>query len=842
MSRSLFDYARLFAKHLFGTSTIRQRQPVRTRLTLESLEERTLLSASGTEPIVQPPLMEAGHYAIQEAMSYVSSYESTVATAMQMAANLEQQALVAISRVESAVDRMLEQLVQHTLFPTATESSPSGKSSTMTPGQFKWQNLVEQTSSEGPITVQRAVPGNANSLSLESASGQPVGTNKERTSQSSATNSFAVQPFTTTSGTWNKLTNAAPDVDGIGTMMLLSNGDVMAQGGAGSGLYPSTAWYQLTPDATGSYINGTWSNLASMSIARTFFASNVLPNGNVFVQGGEYSSAGSLTNTGETYNPVTNVWTTNAASPGYDNLGNNFGDDPSEVLPNGNVLAGYIWGPQTSIYDPTTNTWSQGPTKLNNDRSDEETWVKLPNGDFLSYSIYASVNSGSSQAQFYNPNTNTWSATGSVPVQLSSSPEYELGPALLLPDGRVFQLGANGNTAFYTPSSNSWAAGPVIPNGLVAADVPGAMLPNGDVLFAASQSSDSNPTEIFEFNPTTNVYTNVTPSDSNLNTNYNFQTRMLMLPTGQVLFSDGSDDLWVYTPSGSASSSWQPTISGVTNNGDGTFTLTGTRLNGISEGACYGDDAEMASNYPIVQLTASNGDVYYARTYNWSSTGVSAAGDTTSETVNFTLPSNLPQGTYQLSVAANGIASTAVSFNVNSYWTTVGLSSYYNRYGLTWGGKPITDGGIDGNNDALEGYYSFGWQGTTIPLVPPGNEDVVAAQGQTINSVQAGQYSTLTLFATAVNSGDQTNQKFTVNYSTGPSQTFTRSFTNWLVLPGGYSDEIRVKPTDAFNPDGTVKGTAYFSAYALPLDPSRTVTSITLPNDSNIVILATELA
>ena len=44
----------------------------------------------------------------------------------------------------------------------------------------------------------------------------------------------------------------------------------------------------------------------------------------------------------------------------------------------------------------------------------------------------------------------------------------------------------------------------------------------------------------------------------------------------------------------------------------------------------------MATNYPIVQLTNASGQVSYARTANWSSTGV--ATGSTPETVDFTLP------------------------------------------------------------------------------------------------------------------------------------------------------------------------------------------------------------
>src|SRR5215212_2285227 len=99
---------------------------------------------------------------------------------------------------------------------------------------------------------------------------------------------------------WTPLVRTAPA--SLGTMMLLSDGSVMAQR-AGA----TNTWYRLKPDAAGSYVNGTWSTLASMNLQRLYFASNVLPDGRVFLLGGEYSGstgAANFTNTGEIYNPV----------------------------------------------------------------------------------------------------------------------------------------------------------------------------------------------------------------------------------------------------------------------------------------------------------------------------------------------------------------------------------------------------------------------------------------------------------------------------------------------------------------------------------------------------------
>jgi hypothetical protein len=446
------------------------------------------------------------------------------------------------------------------------------------------------------------------------------------------------------SGTWATLTNPSPA--GSGTMLLLSDGTVLSQAND-----YSSGWLRLTPDAKGSYANGTWSSAASMNNAREFFASNLLKDGRLFVEGGEYSGTGSDTNTGEIYDPVANTW---KMIPNFPQ--SNFGDDPSQLLPDGRVLAGYLSGPQTYIYDPAQNSWSAAATKLRNDRSDEETWLKLPDDSILTYEIFTQGQS-TAHAQRYIPATNTWVDAGTVPVLLSSAADgYELGPAFLLPDGRAFFIGANGHTAYYSPQTNTWTAGPDVPNGLGADDEPGAMMPNGKILFAAETPYWKPPSRVFEYDPVAQTYTDVTPQGYDLSFK-GFHNRMLVLPSGQVLFNNGTNQLEVYTPSGAPSAAWKPAISDIVDDGGGKFTLTGIQINGISQGASFGDDAEMDSNYPIVRLSDFSGHVYYARTSNWSSTGV--ATGSTPETVDFTLPAAAAPGIYCVQVIANGIASDA---------------------------------------------------------------------------------------------------------------------------------------------------------------------------------------
>ncbi len=105
-------------------------------------------------------------------------------------------------------------------------------------------------------------------------------------------------------GTWMPLVNVAPDT--IHVMLLLTDGTIIGKGDADSG----RSWYKLTPDSRGSYVNGSWSRIASMHYDRFYFSSDVLRDGRVFVAGGEYGEVDdSQTYTAEVYDPISDTWT-----------------------------------------------------------------------------------------------------------------------------------------------------------------------------------------------------------------------------------------------------------------------------------------------------------------------------------------------------------------------------------------------------------------------------------------------------------------------------------------------------------------------------------------------------
>ncbi len=209
--------------------------------------------------------------------------------------------------------------------------------------------------------------------------------------------------------------------------------------------------------------------------------------------------------------------------------------------------------------------------------------------------------------------------------------------------------------------SGTWVAGPDIPNGLGSYDGSAVVLSNGKVLCAVGPKSGDGPTTFVEYDPVANQFTDAPnlPND----TSQPFTSRFVALPNGDVLFADGSNQLDIYKPGGRPRASWRPTITQIRRNHNGSFHLTGTQLNGVSEGAYYGDDAQMSSNYPIVRLSDASHHVYYARTTNWT---IGVATRRKSVSTDFTLPGTLPTGKYRLSVVANGIASRPVAFSYHT--------------------------------------------------------------------------------------------------------------------------------------------------------------------------------
>jgi hypothetical protein len=452
-------------------------------------------------------------------------------------------------------------------------------------------------------------------------------------------------------GTWTPLAHIPADTSG-GVMLLMTDGSVIVKTISGGGDEIGDTWDRLTPDSHGSYVNGTWSQIARMTLTRLYFSSQVLPNGNVYVAGGEYGTGG---NDAEVYDPVADTWTL-ATTPGVGII-----DANSELLPNGKILQAIVSGGShgTRYYDPISSTFSAGPSTIG--WHDEASWVKQKDGSIL----FVDNAFPSTSSERYIPSLGIWSADGPVPVALYDNYGSECGPAFLLPNGNSIFFGATGHTAIYTPSGTAspgtWVAGPDFPDTLGMPDAAGAMMPNGKILLAVSPVPDTvdvfhSPTSYFEYDYLTNTFTQVSAPAGGLTNNQPcYYSNMLDLPDGSILYGDqGSPQYYVYRPSGAVVASGVPVIYSITSSDCSHYMATGTGFNGISEGAAFGDDWQMNTNYPIICITAG-ANVYYAKSYGWNRNGVMT--DSLADTVHFTLPSGMPHGAYSLEVVANGIPS-----------------------------------------------------------------------------------------------------------------------------------------------------------------------------------------
>jgi hypothetical protein len=149
---------------------------------------------------------------------------------------------------------------------------------------------------------------------------------------------------------------------------------------------------------------------------------------------------------------------------------------------------------------------------------------------------------------------------------------------------------------------------------------------------------------------------------------------MLPLPNGDILLSNSAPNaaspMLIYRPDGVPLAPGKPTITKLPLDDNrkavlaagATFTIAGTLFNGLSQAASYGDDASMATNYPLVRLESKVGPaVWYCRTFGHSSMGVSVPEPVST---NFTVPWDVPVGDYNLRVIANGIASDAVPISL----------------------------------------------------------------------------------------------------------------------------------------------------------------------------------
>jgi N-acetylneuraminic acid mutarotase len=234
------------------------------------------------------------------------------------------------------------------------------------------------------------------------------------------------------------------------TATLLKTGKVLVAGGwIGTGSDGVLASAELYTPNSGT---GTWSSAGVMSQAREVHTATLLPNGQVLVAGGwavdmaSYPDINYALTNSELYNPSTNSWSSTTS------LHDGRAQHTATLLPNGKVLVAggisyedyYNSGDfnalsSAELYDPDTETWTYTGS-LNTARANH-TATLLANGKVLVAGGYNTFNmlqktcNNLNSAELYDPATGKWTYTDQLNTARSGH------TATLLKSGKVLATG-----------------------------------------------------------------------------------------------------------------------------------------------------------------------------------------------------------------------------------------------------------------------------------------------------------------------------------------------------------------------------------------------------------------
>jgi hypothetical protein len=203
--------------------------------------------------------------------------------------------------------------------------------------------------------------------------------------------------------------------------------------------------------------------------------------------------------------------------------------------------------------------------------------------------------------------------------------------------------------------------------------------------------------------------------------------------------------------------------------------------------------------------------------------------------------------TIEAMAVESGYTNSAVAlgtYTISASGTTpvsVSLASADNVDGIANAGTPVPGSGLDGGGNAYAEALlgtSLTWAGSTFTF---GGAETADAVSSTTITLPAGSYAALNILATGVR-GNQVNQTFVVSYSDGTTSTFTQSLSDWFT-PQNYTGETEVlqMPYRIYS-NGTLDDEPfYLYGYSFALNSAKTVRSLTLPNNRDVVVLAVDV-
>src|SRR5207302_1930455 len=243
-------------------------------------------------------------------------------------------------------------------------------------------------------------------------------------------------------GSW-AVTDSLSTARYLHTATLLPNGMALVAGGLDSNFNASASAELYDP------ASGTWTATGSLNCARTNHTATLMSNGTVRIAGGRSIEALA---SAELYDPATGTWTVTGS------VSNGRSADRATLLPDGKVLVAVgddITCPSPPIasaelYDPESGTWSF--TGSLNTARDLHRATSLTNGMVLVAAGADISGNPTASAELYNPATGSWSVTGSL------NAARELHSATLLANGMVLAVGGFDSNFDVSPSAELYNA------------------------------------------------------------------------------------------------------------------------------------------------------------------------------------------------------------------------------------------------------------------------------------------------------------------------------------------------------------------------------------------------
>lgn len=307
------------------------------------------------------------------------------------------------------------------------------------------------------------------------------------------------------------------------------------------------------------------------------------------------------------------------------------------------------------------------------------------------------------------------------------------------------------------------------------------------------------------------------------------------------------------TPGGNFSIVVNGTSDGITHSSYVTLALPGFTLS--NSGNAFVNQAGSTTN--TITANDVNG---FTGNVKFSASGLpmgvsatfSATHNPASSTVTFAASNAAVTGIYSVTITGTFgkiTQTTTITLAVSAALSNLGaglqanLSSAFNVQGLSTDGSTYSNGGLDGGGAT----YSANLLGPSRVLTnilftfgPANQLDAISSTGQTV-SLPQGHFPRLLILGTGVQ-GNQTSQTIVVNYTDGTSSTFVQSFSDWFT-PQNFQGEVEAVAMSHRNFFDGSEDTRTFNlyGYVFRLNSSKTVKSITLPNNPFVLVLAATL-